>query len=162
MIRYGNIAIGDRLTDNSRDPDDYRYHDVFHMAYAVFLGWSPVTRALLKVKRKSDPLVDEAEDGARAIAVEEAVSALVFARAKTSRHFEGVDQLDYDLLKTIESVVRGLEVARVPTWQWETAILEGFRIFRDLRRARGGRVSWNLDHRTITWQPPGGVDRAHP
>jgi hypothetical protein len=48
---YG-LNVGDPLTDNSHRPDGYRFHDVFHMSYAVHLGWSPVLRALLKLKRK--------------------------------------------------------------------------------------------------------------
>src|SRR3546814_14507790 len=27
------VQIGDDLTDNSDDPDGYRFHDVFHLAY---------------------------------------------------------------------------------------------------------------------------------
>ena len=41
------------LTDNAYDPDGYRFHDVFHFAYAAVLGWSPITRAMLRRKRKS-------------------------------------------------------------------------------------------------------------
>jgi NTP pyrophosphatase (non-canonical NTP hydrolase) len=65
--RCHGINMGDRLTDNILEPDDYRFHDVFHFAYAAVLGWSPVMRALFKLKRKSQPHIDEAEDGARAI-----------------------------------------------------------------------------------------------
>ena len=53
----------DALTDNAYDPDGYRFHDIFHLAYAAVLDWSPVTRSLLQRKRKSDPRVDEVEDG---------------------------------------------------------------------------------------------------
>ncbi len=53
------IIIGDRLTDNKTEKDDYRFHDVFHIAYAAYLGWSPVLRALFRVKRKSIPDLDE-------------------------------------------------------------------------------------------------------
>ena len=77
-------AIGDPLTDASHIEDDYRLHDVFHIAYAAVLGWSPVLRSLMKRKRKSNPQVDEAEDGGRAIAIEEGISALVFSYA--ARH----------------------------------------------------------------------------
>src|SRR5919202_2053222 len=55
--------IGNDLTDNSYANDGYRFHDVFHLAYAGVLGWSPVTRQLLGgCKRKSNPKVDEVED----------------------------------------------------------------------------------------------------
>ena len=47
--------FGAELTDNAYDPDGYRFHDVFHFAYAAVLGWSPITRALLRRKRKSQP-----------------------------------------------------------------------------------------------------------
>jgi NTP pyrophosphatase (non-canonical NTP hydrolase) len=153
LLRYQGITIGDRLTDNIADPDGYRYHDVFHMAYAVFLGWSPVTRALLRCKRKSQPAIDENEDGARAGILEEAVSAVVFGRAKNMRYFEIATELDYDLLKTIQDIVRGYEVAQIPLWQWERAILEGFRVFRLLRANQGGSVSWSLPERRFEWSP---------
>lgn len=153
LLRYQGITIGDRLTDNIADPDGYRYHDVFHMAYAVFLGWSPVTRALLRCKRKSQPAVDENEDGARAGILEEAVSAVVFSRAKNMRYFEIATELDYDLLKTIQEIVRGYEVAQIPLWQWERAISEGFRVFRLLRANQGGTVSWSLPQRRFEWSP---------
>ena len=58
------MFIGDTLTDNVRDPDHYRFHDVFHLAYAAILHWSPVVRALIKQKRKSVQYIDENEDGA--------------------------------------------------------------------------------------------------
>jgi NTP pyrophosphatase (non-canonical NTP hydrolase) len=64
--QMNEVNIGDRLTDNRRNADDYRFHDVFHLAYAGILGWSPCLRALLKLKRKSRPDIDENEDGARA------------------------------------------------------------------------------------------------
>ncbi|MFX5960858.1 pyrophosphatase, partial [Acinetobacter baumannii] len=56
--RCNGIFIGDRLTDNIMKPDDYRFHDAFHYAYAAVLGWSPVTRALFRLKRKSEARVD--------------------------------------------------------------------------------------------------------
>lgn len=36
--------FGAELTDNAYDSDGYRFHDVFHFAYAAVLGWSPTTR----------------------------------------------------------------------------------------------------------------------
>src|SRR5205823_3866362 len=40
LQRCNGINIGDRLTDNRVEQDDYRFHDVFHLAYAAFLAWS--------------------------------------------------------------------------------------------------------------------------
>jgi NTP pyrophosphatase (non-canonical NTP hydrolase) len=152
LLRYGLVSIGDRLTDNIADPDGYRYHDIFHIANAVFLGWSPVIRGLLRCKRKSQPTIDENQDGARAAILEEGVAAIVFSRAKKMRFFEGAKSIDYDLLKSIGEFVQGYEVDQVPLWQWETAILEGFRVFRLLRSAPGGKVTWDLSSHKLDWE----------
>jgi len=155
ILRCNGINFGDRLTDNIQDPDGYRYHDIFHFAHAVHLGWSPVIRALLRCKRKSMPAVDEAQDGARAGIIEEAVAAIVFSRAKQLGFFEGRDRVDFDLLKTVKEFVDGFEVADVPLWQWETAILDGYRVFRLLRNGPGGRVTLDLHQRRLTFAPFG-------
>jgi hypothetical protein len=63
-----------------------------------------------------------------------------------------VESLDYVLLKAIRELVRGYEVERRPLWQWERAILEGFRVFRELRHHRGGRVTIDLNRRSIDFQ----------
>ena len=154
LLRCKGLNIGDRLTDNIDDSDFYRFHDVFHLAHAVYLGWSPVVRVLLNCKRKSDPRVDENQDGARARIIEEAVSAIVFSRAKETRFYDGIDQVDYDLLKTITEFVRGFEVQDVPLWQWEAAILNGYRVFRALRDNRGGTVTADLINRDLRYATP--------
>lgn len=160
ILRCNGINFGDRLTDNIEEPDWYRYHDVFHFAHAVHLGWSPVVRALLRSKRKSKPEVDEAQDGARAVILEEAVAAIVFSRAKQLKYFQGLDHVDLDLLKTVKEFVEGLEVADVPLWQWEAAILDGYRVFRLLRDGPGGRVTLDLVRRQLTFEPLAESERA--
>jgi hypothetical protein len=142
------IKVGDPLTDNIGEEDDYRFHDVFHLAFAANLGWSPVLRALLKAKRKSVPRLDENEDGARAILIEEGISTWIFNQAKP-HYFEGVKRVDYMILKTIKEFVRGYEVEDQPFWAWERAILQGYEAFRQLKVARRGRVDMNLEAREI-------------
>lgn len=156
LLRCNGIGVGDRITDNIQGSDGYRYHDVFHIAYAVFLGWSPVIRALLRCKRKSDPAADENQDGARATILEEAIAAIVFSRAKEMHFFKGATQVDYDLLKSIQEFIRGYEVEKVALWQWEVAILEGYRVFRMLGANHGGRISWDLRRRTLIYSPVNG------
>lgn len=153
ILRCNDINFGDRLTDNIEDPDGYRFHDIFHFAYAVHLGWSPVVRALMRTKRKSDPKIDEAQDGARAGIIEEAVSAIVFSRAKQLKFFEGLNHVDFDLLKTVGEFVEGFEVGAVPLWQWEAAILDGYHVFRALCAGPGGRVTLDLGTRQLTYSP---------
>ena len=156
LLRCNGLNLGDRLTDNIDEPDFYRFHDIFHLAHAVYLGWSPILRVLLNCKRKSNPRVDENEDGARARIIEEAVSATVFSRAKETRFYDGIDHVDYDLLKTISEFVRGFEVETVPLWQWEEAILTGYRVFRALRDNGGGTVTVDLVNRDLCYAAPSG------
>lgn len=150
--RCNGVNIGDRLTDNSVVEDFYRFHDAFHYAYAAILGWSPVTRALLKLKRKSKTKVDDGEDGARAIILEEGVAAYVFARAKEHEFFEGRNEIDFNLLKTVRSFVQGFEAEKCPLWLWEEAILKGNAAYRFLRQHRRGRLILDLDKRDMIVQ----------
>jgi NTP pyrophosphatase (non-canonical NTP hydrolase) len=145
---------GAELTDNAYDPDGYRFHDVFHFAYAAVLGWSPITRALLRRKRKSRPLLDEVEDGGRAAVIEEGVAALAFEYARRHRFLEGVAALDFQLLRTIKDMTSHLEVRQCTTGEWEQAILQGLDVWRAVLAARGGRIAVDLDERRITFQGP--------
>lgn len=88
--------------------DHYRLHDVFHLAHAAVLDRSPVIRSLMKLKRRSRPDIDLAEDGGRAIAIEEAMSALVFAYASEHNYLEGKAHVDNALLETIRSITAQL------------------------------------------------------
>ena len=81
------------------------------------------------------------------------MSAIVFSRAKEMAFFHAMDQIDYDLLKSVQEFVVGFEVQQVPLWQWERAILEGYRVFRLLRSQPGGRVTWDIRKRIITHAP---------
>lgn len=146
--------LGDPLTDNRSDDDDYRFHDVFHLAYAAHLGWSPMLRRMLKVKRKSDPLIDEIQDGARAILIEEGITTWIFNHAQRLKLFSEMASLDYGLLKSIRRFVSGYEAEACPLWLWEEAILQGYSVFRAVCKHRGGRVTANLNDRSIRFDAP--------
>ena len=155
LQRCNEIYIGDRLTDNKEEGDDYRFHDVFHISFAVHLGWSPVLRALLHLKRKSDPNIDENQDGARAILIEEGVATFIFGRGHALGLFDGITQVDYDLLKYVTEFVRGYEPERCSMWQWERAILDAFKVFRELKKHRRGIIVADLEEHTlefVEWQ----------
>jgi NTP pyrophosphatase (non-canonical NTP hydrolase) len=151
--KCNGIKIGDRLTDNKAEMDDYRFHDAFHLAHAAVLGWSPVIRALFKVKRKSNPKVDESEDGARAILIEEGVATWIFNHAIRLNFFSTIRSLDYSLLKAVKELVQGYEVETCPLWLWEEAILEGYKCFRFLQKHRKGLVTADLSQRKISIEP---------
>lgn len=143
--------VGDSLSDNAYDDDGYRYHDAFHLSYVAVLGWSPVIRGLLRLKRKSAPLIDEIEDGGRARVIDEGIAAFVFGHALQHNYFEDVDTVDYSILRTVRMMTSGLEVAIRTAKDWEEAILQGYSAFRRLRQHRGGRLSLDLDSRRLEY-----------
>ena len=146
------VIVGDRLTDNKTEADDYRFHDVFHVAYAVHLGWSPILRGLFRVKRRSRPTIDENEDGARAGLIEEGIATFIFGRALDRNLFEGLNHLDFDLLKMVQGFVRGFESERCALWQWERAILDGYKVFRELKKHRRGFIVADLEAHTLEFR----------
>ncbi len=152
-VVFNGQPYGDSLTDNAYEDDGYRFHDVFHFAYAAILGWSPIARRALKRKRKSDSKVDEVEDGARAAIIEEAVSAMAFNHASTYSFFEGVDRVDYELLARIKGLTAQLEVRRFALNEWERAILAGYDVWRPINAAHGGVVIGDLVARTLRYEP---------
>lgn len=144
------LQIGDVLDDNSVEKDFYRYHDVFHLALVAHLSWSPIIRKLFKRKRKSDPAIDNSEDGARAAILEEAVIATIFEHRKEEDNYE--KSVSYDVLKTITYMTKNLEVKNRTFREWEDAIMSGYKIFNLLTANKEGIVTADLKNRTLTFQ----------
>lgn len=153
--------LGNELTDNAKDNDGYRFHDVMHLAFLAKLGWSPVLRKLMGRKRKSRPEIDEIQDGARAQIVEELLiksihseitadldASLLHASSQVSN---GAEIVPFSFLSHLSRLAEGLEVARSQLWEWEDAIVEGSRLFLQLRANGSGTVQLDLDARTITY-----------
>ena len=141
--------FGDPLRDNRYEDDGYRFHDIFHVSYASILGWSPTLRALLRRKRKSDPKVDDVEDGGRAIVIEEGIAAMVFSYAERRNFLEGAEGVNYELLRTIKDMTDHLEVSSRTEGDWERAILTGFSLWRQVRAKRKGDLRADLEKGTI-------------
>lgn len=146
--------MGQELDDNVHEEDGYRFHDIFHLACAAVLGWSPVTRRNLNCKRRSVDAMDRNEDGGRAIVTEEGISALVFAYALDHGRMEGVGWLDYELLKAIKTMTAKFEVSVCATGEWEKAILMAYSIWRLVEEHAGGNVVVDLDRRELAFTPP--------
>ena len=141
--------VGDDLRDNRYEDDGYRFHDVFHLTYASVLGWSPVLRALLKRKRKSNPAVDEVEDGGRARVIEEGIAAMVFSYAERRNFLEGTEGVSFEVLRTIKDMTAHLEVSCRAEGEWERAIVDGFRIWRQVRDLGECRLEADLERGAI-------------
>jgi NTP pyrophosphatase (non-canonical NTP hydrolase) len=151
-VRHDDRWMGDPLTDNSHVDDGYRFHDVFHLAYAAVLGWSPVTRKLMGRKRKSNPDIDEAEDGGRAIVGEEGIALMAFAYATSHNYLDGVTRLDFSFLNVIKDITAPYEVGVRTAADWEQAILTGFTAWRALRDNNGGTVILDATSRSLAFQ----------
>ena len=147
--------LGNPLVDMNRDPDGYRFHDAFHLTYAAMLGWSPLLRDLLGLKRDSDPEVREVDDAGRALFIEEGLSAFIFNYAKEHNFFEGTSHIDSEILRTITGMVSHLEVRARTINEWQAAILRSFEIWRGLMKNGGGTIRLDLPARQIDFEPPG-------
>lgn len=148
-LRMNGETIGNQLTDNNRDPDNYRYHDVFHFAHAAVLGWSPITRRMLGRKRRSDAIRDEVEDGGRAAVIEEGIIALVFEYARKHDFLRNVSMVDYTLLRSIKGMTAHLESSACSIGDWQGAILEGYAAWSALVAAQSGTLVVDLDGRSL-------------
>ncbi len=146
-----NTAIGDPLTDNTHEEDGYRFHDIFHYGYLAILGWSPVLRKLLSLKRKSSPETDENEDGARAQITEELVSLFIYHHALDRELLKYSSSVDSGIIKNVQSLVKKTEVKDCSGKQWERAILNSYKVFDKLRENGGGRVLVSKKNRSLIY-----------
>jgi len=153
--------VGNTLSDNAWEDMGYRWHDALHLAYVACLGWSPTMRGLMGHRRRSNPQLDEVEDGGRAIVLDEGIAAFTYDYARKHRYLDGITTIDDQLLKTIRSAVAGLEVETTSAAEWEHAILQGFAVFRSLWRHNGGLVIGDLHARTLTYHQQGATGEQH-
>ena len=150
MILDDGSQIGDAIDSNAHIEDNYKYHDVFHIAFLAVLGWSPVIRSLMNRKRKSrNKDIDRVEDGARAKILEEAVSALIFERNKEYGPFTERDNIPVSLIVTIKQIVAGLEVSSRNVQDWQKAIVTGFNVFEEISSRKKGKITVDLVRREV-------------
>ena len=155
---WNGCPCGDRIGDNAYAADQYRFHDAFHLGYAAVLGWSPVFRSIAGLKRKDDDIIDEVEDGGRAIAIEEGLSAFLFDEAERSGWYAVVRHVSGDALRLCRRMTANLEVQDATDAEWEAAILAGFDVWRYLADVGSGVVCGDLDRRALTVRTLGAAD----
>ena len=161
VIRSDGKTLGNELTDNAHSDDGYRYHDVFHFAYATMLGWSPVTRKFMRIKRASDPSVNEIEDGGRSWVFEEAISLLALDYARRNNFFKRQRNIDGRLLRDIKNLTAGIEVRSRSRREWELAILEGYGVWHQLRAHHGGWVRCDLRYRSMDFRKASDAEKLN-
>ncbi len=147
---------GDPLRDNAYEDDGYRFHDVIHLAFAAYLGWSPVLRKLLRKGRRLvhrvPEAIDDAEDGGRAQVVEEAIVAAAYIYAEEHAFLDGATTVGQQLLRHIARMTRKLEVGDRSAWEWDRALLSGFAVWRELARNGGGCVVGDLNSSSLVFK----------
>lgn len=146
---YNGSEIGDKLDSNSHIEDEYRFHDVFHLAYAACLGWSPVFRKLMTLKRKSDADIDRIEDGARAMIIEEAISAMVFESSRELGPFHQKDNIPIQMIVTIINMAKNYEVGERNVEDWILAITKGFEVFDAIKGRKHAIVVVDVANRNL-------------
>lgn len=154
-ISIDGVDFGDPLDDNSWDDDGYRYHDVFHLAYAIKLGWSPVIRKLLKRKRSYDAEIDRIEDGARSVFLDEGISVAIFNQnvirgGVSSLSVRG--NIPFSLLEMVKTMTKGCEVRVRDVDGWRDAISAGFQMFDQLIANRGGRIVCDRSSKSMIFE----------
>ena len=147
-----HTQLGDQLDDNSLRENGYRYHDALHLGFLAVLGWSPIMRSLLHLKRRSQPLLDRTQDGARAKFSEEGLTAQLAQLATKRNNFQTPNAIDTDTFSLVRNATTGLESHDLPAWLWARAILHGFRAMRQLHDRRGGYLVADLDSRSLTYE----------
>ena len=149
------IDMGNELTDNAYEDDGYRFHDVMHLALAAQLGWSPVLRKLLRTKKLLEnrpPPLDDAEDDGRGQVVEEAVVAAAYVYASEHEFLEGVEEVDWHLLRHIQKMTRQFEVKDRSTREWNEVLVRGFSVWRETRKNSGGTIVGDLEEGTLEFR----------
>lgn len=168
-----HTKLGALLRDNDHGGDGYRFHDAMHIAFAVYLGWSPNLRKFMALKRKSKPKIDEIEDGGRAQILEEMVILAVHTHAKKITVFQKADlneseltnpladptSLSFEFVRNLRDLTQGYEVHKNTQQEWEQAIRIGYEMFHLLRENEGGVLTANtqeprLDFKKLTANIP--------
>jgi NTP pyrophosphatase (non-canonical NTP hydrolase) len=144
--------IGASLTDKSRREDGYRFHDAIHLGFMAVLGWSPVIRDSMHLRRKSCPETYAYEDGPRAFFAEEGLSAVLAGLAERRSGFQSEISVDSDAISMMKAATENLEAARLPAWLWRKAICQGFQAMHQLHENGGGVLIADLDARTLVFR----------
>ena len=115
------------------------------------LGWSPVLRHLLRIKRKSQPQIDEEEDDGRAWIVEEAICHVIHVQFEDAGQNWKSAIEDVEFLKYIKRLARGFESGRCSTELWQNAIHAGLLSFVALRQNGSGVVCGDRRQGTLVF-----------
>jgi hypothetical protein len=111
-----------------------------------------VLRSVLQRRRRSNPVIDEVEDGGRAQMIEEAICHVIYDHGRD--HDLSSGDIDINFASYIKRLAGGLEVSTCSLVLFSRAISLGYSTFNNLRSFGGGQLSINLTTRNLTFYPP--------
>ena len=129
-----------RTASDFSPSDGYRWYQVFCLAFAAVLGWSPILRDALGVKRRSNRTVEKGQDGVRAQMIEEYVIALAMAE---DGWIGGTAPMSDALLSEIQDAVAHLEAGQFSQHDWHHALDAARRTWRMLALYGDGVVEFD-------------------
>lgn len=116
---------------------------IFSYLCVAKLGWSPNTRSQMRRKRKSDPIIDDIEDGARAMTTENAIQMIIYSsmyrKVNTDRQ-----RVLANTLTIIKQMTEGFEVRHVSRNTWKQLILEACRHFNHAHTLNNFQISVDM------------------
>jgi hypothetical protein len=75
---------------------------------------------------------------------------MIFAYARDYNWLEGKSSVSTELLRMIKNMTEHLEVSACTPGEWEHAIVQGFAVWREIKKRKAGTLVVNLDERSIT------------
>lgn len=144
-VTTGNEILGDPLTSQVQNDDLFNYHDGLHLAFATYLGWSPVLRKLTGLRR------NDVFDGARHVCNEEAIIDDIWTEIRKNPNRSGPG---WNMLVEIaDKFSEHPEAGKFTYGQWEQAIRKGLDISRQLITNKGGHVTCDFIHKEMRYTP---------
>ena len=140
---------GDTITDQSYSTRNYIYHDCFHLAFWVYLKWSPVMRTLYGVQRtpKHHKIIGNVEDRGRTRIIEESIIFMV-ASIKDELLQKGLSK-DHFIWNYIQYHLGELSVGDKTLGDWNAAIKSGILLMDKLVLNEGGFVVVDQDEEIL-------------
>jgi hypothetical protein len=142
--------LGAKLTDRTyrQGGDGFRHHDVMHLTLATVTGWSPIIRQLMELRRRSQPHIDDIEDGPRAQELEENIlnrfsMAMVDGESPVKTAARLSHEAAYDVRHFLAK--RGDKVVHIPPERWYTALVTGSAVMALLNESIGNITPSDTD-----------------
>ena len=127
-----------------------------HLALLARFGWSPIFRGLMRkskiIKSKRPSAIDEAEDSGRPKVIEEAIIAASYVYAIKHNFLDGCNSVDLSLLRHLVEMTSDLEISDRRMWEWNSLLIDGFKIWRDLKNNNGGIIEGDLNTGKLSFE----------